>query len=57
MKFGVLLTVVLVVAVLFVYVVIEWRINQRACAECRMRVSVDNPDPLCPRCETPFEGE
>ena len=53
MKLGVLLTVFIGFAVLFLYTVIEWRINQRACPECGLRVSVDNPDELCPRCESP----
>lgn len=57
MKFGVLLTIALAFAVLFVYTVIEWRINQRPCPECGFRVSVDNPDELCPRCEAPIGEE
>lgn len=36
--------------VLAAYVLIERRINQRACPECGFRVSIDGLDEDCPRC-------
>ena len=36
--------------VLVAYVMIERRINQRACPECGFRVSIDGLDEDCPRC-------
>ena len=54
MKTGLLLTILVAVALLFVYTVIEWRINQRPCGECGFRVSVDNPEEHCPRCGMPI---
>ena len=50
MKTGLLLTILVALALLFVYTIIEWRINQRPCGECGFRVSVDNPEEQCPRC-------
>jgi hypothetical protein len=51
MKTGLLLlTIFIAFALLFLYTLIERRINQRACVECGFRVSVDQPEELCPRC-------
>jgi hypothetical protein len=51
MKTGLLLlTILIAVALLFVYTLIERRINQRPCSECGFRVSVDQPEEQCPRC-------
>jgi rubrerythrin len=41
----------LIVGILLVaYVMLEKRINQRACAGCGFRVSIDGLDEDCPRC-------
>lgn len=54
MKTGLLLTILITVALLFMYTLIERRINQRSCGECGFRVSVDNPEEQCPRCGMPI---
>lgn len=46
-----LLAMLLVAAVLVGYVLIEKRINHRACPECGFKVSIDSPDGDCPRCQ------
>ena len=56
MKIGLYLTIFGVLAILFAYTVIEWRINQRPCPECGFRVSVDNPNEICPRCGAEIGG-
>lgn len=54
MKWGFLLTVIFGLAVLFVYSLVERRINQRACKGCGFRQSVDAVDEQCPRCGAVF---
>ena len=46
----ILLAIVIGGVVLLTYVMIEKRINQRACPECGFRVSIDGLDEICPRC-------
>lgn len=45
-----IITLAAVAAFFFAYMWLEKRINQRACAACGFRVSLDSPDPDCPRC-------
>jgi hypothetical protein len=47
---GILLTIIFGGGALIAYVMIERRINQRACSECGFRLSVDATDEQCPRC-------
>ena len=50
------LAIIIGSAVLIAYVVIEKRINQRACPECSFGVSLDGPDEDCPRCGSLIPG-
>lgn len=52
----ILLTIVIGSAVLTAYVMIEKRINQRACPECGFGVSLDGLDEDCPRCGSLIPG-
>jgi len=54
MKWGFLLTLIFGLAVLFVYVLIERRINQLACKGCGFRASIDAAGEPCPQCGTVF---
>lgn len=47
---GLILAILIAAVVLVGYVIVEKRINQRACSECGFRVSIDAPDEDCPRC-------
>jgi len=47
---AVILAILGVSAVLIAYVIVEKRINLRACSECGFRVSIDGLDEDCPRC-------
>jgi rubrerythrin len=47
--------IVIGLSLLFAYVKIEKRINQRCCHECGNSVSVDNPGETCPRCGALFK--
>jgi hypothetical protein len=49
--------IVLVVAVVIAYSLIERRINHRICPECDFRVSIDAPGDACPRCNPVFDDE
>lgn len=46
----ILLAIVIGSVVLIGYVIIEKRVNQRACPGCGFGVSLDGPDEDCPRC-------
>ncbi|MCI0489102.1 MAG: hydrogenase maturation nickel metallochaperone HypA [Blastocatellia bacterium] len=50
MKWGIILGILIGAAGLFMYSLIEKRINQTSCPGCGFRVSVDSPDRECPRC-------
>ena len=50
------ITVLVVTAVLLLYTRWEIRLNQRLCPLCGMRISVDDPQQLCPDCGADFEG-
>jgi hypothetical protein len=52
-----IITVLFVTAVLLLYTRWEIRLNQRACAECGARVSIDNPDAACPSCGASFTNK
>jgi hypothetical protein len=54
MRLDFILALIIGLGGLFAYCVVEWRINQRPCPECRFRVSVDTPDRHCPRCGAAF---
>jgi rubrerythrin len=43
-------------AVLIAYLMIEKRINQRACPVCGFTMSVDSPDEHCPGCDEIING-
>ena len=47
---AILLTILIVAAVLFAYVMVEKRINLRCCPECSFRVSIDGLNEDCPKC-------
>ena len=51
------LVVILVAAVLVGYMLIEKRINLRACPECGFKVSIDSPSGDCPRCRPVLNRE
>ena len=44
-------------AVLMAYLIVEKRINQRACPECGFKVSIDAQDGDCPRCKPLLDQE
>ena len=52
-----LLALVLVTALYVAYSLIETRINQRACAECGFKVSIDSPAGDCARCQSNIDQE
>jgi hypothetical protein len=47
-----ILAAVIIGFILVAYVMIEKRVNQRSCAACGYKVSVDGPDEDCPRCRS-----
>jgi rubrerythrin len=47
----ILLSVLFCAVVLMVYVIIEKRLNQRACPACGFSVSADAVNESCPRCD------
>lgn len=47
---AVILVILGVSAVLIGYVMIDRRMNLRACPECGFRVSIDGLDEICPQC-------
>lgn len=49
-----LLSILIGAAVLVAYLVVEKRINQRACLECGFTLSVDAIEEHCPRCDAPL---
>ena len=45
-----ILAILICGAVLIAYVIVEKRINQRACLKCGFKASIDGLDEVCPRC-------
>lgn len=50
MSIPLIIAIVVLAAFLFTYMWLEKRIGQRRCAACGFGVSLDSPDPDCPRC-------
>ncbi|HKG21255.1 MAG TPA: hypothetical protein VKC34_05095 [Blastocatellia bacterium] len=50
MKISLVLELLFGFSLLFAYIMIEKRINQRKCPACGNKVSVDDPGEACTRC-------